>query len=142
MDYDKTAIGRADFFKQVIRGAASAAAKIAGDIVVPLTLAEETAGSVAFTPLIPIDEYNGEPKLLASVKPPLYITGERGGHLAGYPATCQKDGFLLSFLAQDDVLYCSACRTKHHLACEEGRVVTDLKEIPLAVHEGFICLAK
>lgn len=142
MDYDKTAIGRADFFKQIFREAASVAAQFAGDIMKPLNNAEKVAESILFEPLITVDEYNGEPKLLTSVKPPLYILGKPDKNLTGYAATCTNDGFLLSYLAHEDVLYCSACRTKHHLTYEEDRVVTDLQATPLAVNEGHICLAK
>jgi len=135
-------MGRADFLKYAFARTTSAAFKVAEDIMEPLRQAGETVENTVTTPLIPVNEYDGKAKLITSSKPPVYLIGEVGSNLTAVRAICDSDGFLLSYLAQVDALYCSACNAKHKIAYEEDRIVVDLPVLPLTVKEGYINLLK
>jgi len=136
------AMGRAEFLKFFFRKTVSTAYELADDFTEPLHQAEEKAQKILTQPLIPVEEYQGEPKLLASSKPPIYIVGEPGKNLIGLSAVCRKDGFLLSYLPQENSLYCSACSAKHVISLDDENAGVDLPVIPLTVKKGYIYLVK
>lgn len=135
---DKNTMGRKDFFKYLLGRTKSITAQVAGEILEPFHQAEETAKNMLTTPLIALDEYHDQPKLLSSAKPPLYLVGEKDKNLTAISAICKEDGFLLTYLHQEHALYCPMCAKKHVLKFSETFIETDLTVFPLAVKEGYL----
>ncbi len=136
------AIGRAEFLKNILHETASVAFKFVEDVAEPLRQVEAIAKKVTTQSLIPVEEYKNGPKLLSFTTPPVYLVGEIDKNLTAFPAVCSKDGFLFAYLPHENVLYCSACKSKHVLEYEDERVSTDLQSFSLTVEEGRICLIK
>lgn len=135
-------MNRSDFLKQVIHTTASYAYRLTEDLFEPLQQVKEISRQEIYHPLIPIDQYDGKPKLITSVQPPLYIVGEPSKSLAALKAICEADGFLLSYIPQGGALYCGVCNANHALAYEGERIVSDLETYAITVKEGYIYLVK
>ncbi|HCG99290.1 MAG TPA: hypothetical protein DE036_05700, partial [Actinobacteria bacterium] len=108
----------------------------------PLREVGATAGKLLDTPLIAVEELTENPQLLTSSKPPLFIFGTVEDEILGVRAVCAADGFLLSYIPQEDALYCGACKKKHALGRTERRITIDLPLYPLVVKDGHIHLVK
>lgn len=135
-------MGRADFFKYIFGKTAQAAADITENMIKPLHEANLIAQKVVTQPLLAVAEYSGEPSMVMSSKPPVYVVGEIDKNLTAFGALCKNDGFLLRYLPHEQALFCSACGAKHRLELKEDRIESDLETYPVAVKEDKICLLR
>lgn len=136
------AMNRSEFLKHVFKRTVDTAAQAVGNHLRPLHSTGDEAEAVRAVPLIHVEDYRNEPKLITTSNPPLYIIGEAGVNLTAVPAQCPNDDFLLFYLPREDALYCGACGAKHALAYDAERVTTDLPQYSLTVAEGFIRLMR
>ena len=123
-------MGRKDFLKYFFSKTVSLTAKVTEDFLEPLRQAGNTAEKILTTPLLPLEEFNNTPKLLSAVKPPIYIVGDKEKEIYAVSALCKNDGFLLTYLPQEEVLLCQICGAKYS--------AIELAVIPLSIKEGYI----
>jgi hypothetical protein len=134
------AMARAEFFKYVAGKTVSILGDAAEGLAKPLADAACSVPGMISKPLIPLSEFDGSVKLLASTKPPLYLIGAINNSITAVSALCAEDGFLFSYQPQDDSLYCAICGAQHVISRSDEEIETDLATIPLFVKEGQICM--
>lgn len=135
-------MNRGDFFKYIFKQTTSVAANFADGVFEPFRDAGEAARKLLSFPLLPVDEYANEPKLVANSAMPVYLVGELRKNLTAFSALCVNDGFLLTYLSQESCLYCGSCGSKHFLEFGEKEVTTNLLVFPLSVKEENIYILK
>lgn len=133
---------RASFLKHLFSKTTSVAYQLTGDSFGLLHRAEEVAEGLLAHPLIPIEQYHNEPKLLTSSEPPLYLIGDIDKNLAAISAICPEDGFLLQYLPQEKTFYCGICGSRHTLTYNDEHLVTGLPVFALAIKKGLIYITK
>ncbi len=131
---------RAGFFRYLAARGASTAVDVVKHVINPLASLEDIKTTVR--PLIPLSQYTARPQLLSASDPPLFLTGEPGADLRAVKATCEKDGFLLSYLPREEALFCPACNTKHALKRGDAAAGAGLPAYPVALDGDYICLIK
>ncbi len=134
-------LDRAGFLRYLVSSGASTVMDLAGHFINPLANVEETK-KLLVKPLIPLSQYDSRPQLLTAANPPLFLVGEPGKDLRALKATCEKDGFLLTYLPQQEALYCAACNAKHGLKRGEETAGDTLPTFTVAVDGDYICLIR
>lgn len=135
-------LGRAEFFRQLFKKSAGVVLQMTDNLLESLEEAGNWVPEDISEPLLPVDRYDGSPALITSSKPPVFLVGEPGKNLRAVSALCPKDGFLLTYLAAQEALYCSMCDKSFPLKGNEQSEQKELAVYPVRVRNNFFYLIR